>query len=253
MENASKALLIAAAVLIVVLIITVGIRIVSSADGIKGAATDTGKAIYDKTADATSIAIGEINGGQVNNNKTPISKTDSYVGYYADVDGDGSVDGVIYADLSIGAKGEWGMIAGFSGAYNINKIENVKDYYISQTEYPKGKFGNKGVIRVLEETGNDRFYVMALEDVNNSNGYYYKEACEQENGDWKLPTKEKWLIFGGELRITRENYVDKGLKSDYWSSSTRDKYSVWYAFFLNGEVYFGSQGIKRSVRLTTNF
>ena len=28
----------------------------------------------------------------------------SYVGYYADVDGDGTVDGIIYADLAIGGK-----------------------------------------------------------------------------------------------------------------------------------------------------
>ena len=41
---------------------------------------------------------------------TIISKTDAYVGYYADVDGNGTVDGIIYADLAIGntGDGEWG-------------------------------------------------------------------------------------------------------------------------------------------------
>ena len=34
-----------------------------------------------------------------------ISKTDSFVGYYADADGDGTVDGVIYADLAKGTSG----------------------------------------------------------------------------------------------------------------------------------------------------
>lgn len=37
----------------------------------------------------------------------PISQTDSYVGYYADIEGDGTVDGVIYADLAVGGSGNW--------------------------------------------------------------------------------------------------------------------------------------------------
>ena len=39
-----------------------------------------------------------------------ISKTEPYVGYYADVNADGTVDGVIYADLAVGntGDGEWG-------------------------------------------------------------------------------------------------------------------------------------------------
>lgn len=32
--------------------------------------------------------------------KARISKKESYVGYYADIDGDGTVDGVIFADLA---------------------------------------------------------------------------------------------------------------------------------------------------------
>ena len=37
--------------------------------------------------------------------KQPISKTESYVGYYADIEGDGTVDGIIYADLAKGNTG----------------------------------------------------------------------------------------------------------------------------------------------------
>ncbi len=36
-----------------------------------------------------------------------ISNSTSYVGYYADIDGDGTVDGIIYADLAIGGSGRW--------------------------------------------------------------------------------------------------------------------------------------------------
>ena len=32
---------------------------------------------------------------------------DVYIGYYADINGDGNPDGVIYADLAVSASGEW--------------------------------------------------------------------------------------------------------------------------------------------------
>ena len=45
-----------------------------------------------------------------NNKPNTISKSEAFVGYYADVDGNGTVDGIIYADLAIGntGDGEWG-------------------------------------------------------------------------------------------------------------------------------------------------
>ena len=78
-----------------------------------------------------------------------ISKSEAFVGYYADVDGNGTVDGIIYADLAIGntKDGQW---TDGDGYYTINKVNNVKDYYISQTNY-SGSFGTKDV---LSATGN---------------------------------------------------------------------------------------------------
>lgn len=54
MENASKALLIAAGVLIVILIITIGIRIMGSQDETISQADTVGKSISDKSKDAVS-------------------------------------------------------------------------------------------------------------------------------------------------------------------------------------------------------
>ena len=65
----------------------------------------------DATATAEDIALGKtayVKGKKITGTRAePISKTDSYVGYYADIEGDGIVDGVIYADLAIGGSGEW--------------------------------------------------------------------------------------------------------------------------------------------------
>ena len=68
MENASKALLIAAAVLVVIIIIAFGMKIYTSTTGTQKVATDTGKSISDKTREATDLAISEITGKPAQSN-----------------------------------------------------------------------------------------------------------------------------------------------------------------------------------------
>ena len=108
--------------------------------------------------------------------KTGIPTTESYVGYYADVTGDGTVDGVIYADLAIGGSGAW---VNTDGSYTINKATNLKDYYIIKESY-SGKFGTHPVVAPKTNTAgkNDRFYVMALENIDGSTHYFYKNGYE---------------------------------------------------------------------------
>ena len=110
-----------------------------------------------------------------------ISKTTSYVGYYADLDPtDGKIDGIIYADLAVGnqGSGQWGDTEEKYTIPKVDKIEELKDYYISQTNYngndANGKgFGKRDVISPTG-TGTDRFYIMALTDIDGQiNGTYY--------------------------------------------------------------------------------
>ena len=68
MENASKALLIAAAVLVVIILIAFGMKIYTSSSETEKVATDTGKTISEKTEDASDIAISEITGKKLNKN-----------------------------------------------------------------------------------------------------------------------------------------------------------------------------------------
>ena len=72
--------------------------------------------------------------GYLTNIDQKASETESYVGYYADVDGDGTVDGIIFADLLHGKTGQWGDS---NGTYTIPTIEStkVKSYKISQEDY----------------------------------------------------------------------------------------------------------------------
>ena len=104
-----------------------------------------------------------------------ISKSTSYVGYYADIDADGTVDGVIYADLAVGnqGSGQWNNSNGTY--YTIPTVtEGLKDYYISKTNYKANEgFGTKDVISPTG-TGKDRFYIMALTDIDGKrNGTFY--------------------------------------------------------------------------------
>ena len=62
MENASKALLIAAAVLIVILLIAFGMRILSPASGTVDSATTTTQQISNSTGKAQSALNGAVSG-----------------------------------------------------------------------------------------------------------------------------------------------------------------------------------------------
>jgi len=64
-------------------------------------------------------------------------------------------------------------------------VTDLKEYYISEIGY-KGPFGTKDVLRAKSENGNNRFYVMALEDVDN-NTYGYWDAQNKVNGEMKQP------------------------------------------------------------------
>ena len=147
--------------------------------------------------------------------KNPIFTADSGVGYYADTDGDGTPDGIIFEDFKIGGSGRWGRDS--LGSYTISKVSNTKSYYISQTNY-KGPFGTKDVLTATG-SGNARFYVMALSDYNNSAQYTYESAKSITSGEWRVPSHLAIAAFGAELGITTSNYSRYGLKATYWSSS----------------------------------
>ena len=62
MENATKALLIAAAVLIVILVIALGMKIFNSTSGASRQAVDSGKQISNTTQEATNVAGNQLTG-----------------------------------------------------------------------------------------------------------------------------------------------------------------------------------------------
>ena len=167
----------------------------------------------------------------------------SGVGYYADTDENGTVDGIIFADFKNGGSGYWGVS---SDPYTIPTKTGLKEYYVSKTNY-NGPFGTKDVLSA-RGSGNARFNVMALSDYNNGTKYYFKDAKNIKSGEWSMPTINTWITFAGQLNIRKTNqYREYGLKDTYWSSSGE------YIGLYNGFTYSYSPYEKFPVRLSRTF
>ena len=171
---------------------------------------------------------------------------DSGIGYYADIDDNGSVDGIIFGDRKKGASGSWGNR---DGNYSISTRTGLKEYYISQTNY-KGAFGTKNVLSA-KSSGNARFYVMALSDASSS-GWAWTEAQKFNGNGWSVPSRNEWAAFAGLLGITSSNYQSYGLQNRYWGSYINDDYS-WACLFYSGRVDSVHFSDSVHVRLSTMF
>ena len=183
--------------------------------------------------------------------KNPTFTADSGVGYYADTDGDGTPDGIIFEDFSKADSGSWC----YKGDYSINEVTDLKEYYISEIGY-KGPFGTKDVLRAKSENGNNRFYVMALEDVDN-NTYGYWDAQNKVNGVWIVPPKNEWSAFATKLGITKSNYTTYKLAANYWSSTREPdwtgSFGAWQIEFSEWTIDFLDKKNTYHVRLATTF
>ena len=191
-------------------------------DDLSGGMTLTSKEEYGKQ----EIEIAEIWNGKFK--ETPVSETESYVGYYADFDpNDGKIDGIIYADLKKGNTGSspWGDYNDF-GNYTIPTKETTKDYYVSQTNYP-GAFGTKDVLTPMGE-GNDRFYIMELEDFkvgDNSSFCWYNAAYGKL--DNTINSSENDFGAGKENTKTMIEEWNKGITGKYGEQNTGSRPDMW--------------------------
>ena len=174
--------------------------------------------------------------------KNPTFTEGSGVGYYADTDGNGTPDGIIFEDFKKGGSGSWGGIN-----YTISTVTGLKEYYVSKTNY-NGPFGTKNVLSA-RGSGNARFKVMALSDYNNSATYVWFAAKGITSGEWSFPTRNELASFGGQLGITTKNYSGYGLKATYWSSSAFTDFEAYHVNFSTGEIGYGSSANKYPVRL----
>ena len=148
-----------------------------------------------------------------------ISTSTSYVGYYADINGDKQPEGVIYADLAVGGSG-----TGLDQSYSIPTKSGLKSYYVSQTGYA-GLFGTKDVLTATG-TGEERFYVMALSDIDgkqNGTRYCWYAAAYNNMSDYATTTSTSF----GSGKTNTANMVSKWNSSGYGRQNTGSDPDMW--------------------------
>lgn len=165
------------------ILVAVSVRLIVNSN-ILGTAKKAGENYEAKQAEESKLSMGGIVEEYVPTTPTitPIPTTE-YIGYYADFDGKEGVDGIIYADLAV--KKEETTWGNSSGIYGYEAKSNLKSYYIKEETY-KGE-QVQVIVPIEGTTGNDRFYVMALEDIKATidgteytTFYWYNNAYSKE-------------------------------------------------------------------------
>ena len=162
---------------------------------------------------------------------TDASNSISYVGYYADSDGDGIVDGIIYADLAIGGSGNWSSKYNAPSSYEYPKVtEGLKSYSVSSENHTG--FGGQWTKPVLtakkESTGTqDRFYIMSLEDFNQGTAYsWYYNANASDKQDINIDDNVNNFGQGKNNTATMIAEWNKGASGTYGVQHKDDLWGI---------------------------
>ncbi len=228
--------LVALVVTIIILLILAGVtlNIALSENGLFQRAKGTAKRYENASGNETEIlnnldkTIAELSGEDL---RPAIDNDKSYVGKYADLDGDiTTAEGIIYADLATDGSGEWGN-NGY-GKYSYSKETKPLKSYVIGDKVTSDKFGNEELEIISAKkgaNGANRFYVMALEDVGSETYYWYKNASGNLN---KLEDKTD-IEFGKEEPKGKANTEDmianwnlNGAEGSYGIQDLKDMWGI---------------------------
>lgn len=235
------------AVAIIVIVIAVLLLIVGSVKGLdEGTGKVNGSGVASVVGNAYSNAIDKFKNSfdetlasdnvptSGPNGEALVSKTESQVGKYADIDGDGTVDGIVFADLSSSETVTWHGNK-YDYTASIKKKTSLKNYYVSQKNYTNALGGTAEVLTPVG-SGNDRFYIIALSDISSNTYHFYTSATPESMPNYKTLTSKD---FGsGKTNTSTLNSLwmneacgkknaDSNCK-DLWSDSQNQIENGWF-------------------------
>ena len=149
----------------------------------------------------------------------PVSLTESQIGKYVDINGDGIPEGVIFADLAIGGDKLWNGTPNTRYRYEKSS-KKLKEYVVVGT-YSHALNGKREMLTPILD-GEDRFYIMALNDVGKDEHYWYNKATFKGMIDYEETTLE---TFGSGKQNTL-NMIEKWNKEDYGTQNSDDMWSL---------------------------
>ena len=138
----------------------------------------------------------------------PVSLTESQIGKYVDINGDGIPEGVIFADLAIGGDKLWNGTPNTRYRYEKSSKE-LKEYIVVRT-YLHSLNGKQEMLAPILD-GEDRFYIMALKYINSKEYYWYMSAFSKKMPDYEETTLE---VFGSGKQNT-SNMIEKWNSESY--------------------------------------
>ena len=178
----------------------------------------------------------------------PVSLTESQIGKYVDINGDGIPEGVIFADLAIGGDKLWNGTPNTRYRYEKSS-KKLKEYVVVGT-YSHALNGKREMLTPILD-GEDRFYIMALNDVGKDEHCWYHKASFKGMIDYEETTLE---TFGSGKQNTL-NMIKKWNKEDYGAQDSDDMWSLiqeqvndgWFILSVDEWAAFAGQlGITKS-------
>ena len=200
----------------------------------------------------------------------PIEDLEEDVVYYADFEGNGTADGIIFADLSVGNRGD-GQWINETGNYTIPVETGLKQYYVVEEEYTEEKFGNltgQLIAPIDGSNGRDRFYVMALENIDRYSHSWWANASGHLDSTYSISASTNdFAVAGAEptgLVNTRrmvECYANKEIngttveqgRDDMWGLIGDEVADGWFVPSKSEWAAFGGEVLEPNNITSSNF
>ena len=175
-----------------------------------------------------------------------VSLTESQVGKYIDVNGDGVPEGVIFADLAIGGRCQYKKSSLEKVEVEIPTIkEGLKDYIVVG-EYEDKINGKQEVLSPILD-GLDRFYIMALSDAFSLPHSWYTSAYFNPINNYNVITsqnfgtgKQNTLTMIEKWNNSTYGKKNGGWNPDMWNGIQNKVKEGWFIPSINEWIAFAT-------------